>query len=419
MKTQDKSIGKLNSCQICSSKKLQKIIKMGSTGLCDSLLTKKQLLKGAEKSFPLNMYRCTKCQLLQLNYVVDNKKLFHLNYPYKSGITKPLKKLLYDTSKYLNKNFKFSKNALAIDLGSNDGTLLEGFKKRKFKVLGVEPTNIAKIANKKGIKTLQKFFNMQTSQLIKKKYKKPEVITGTNIFAHVNKLDSFMNGVKNLIDPKKGLFVTESHYALDIVNELQYDSIYHEHLRFFLIKPLEVLMALYGFKIIDAVRISNYGGSIRIISTLNQKLKQRSSVKKLYNLEKKKGFYTKEKYKKFAKDIFKSRKQITSLLKKIKKQNKKIVGIGCPGRSITLLAFCKIGNETLDYIAEQSTSLKLNLYTPNTHIKVIDEKHFFENPPEYALILSWHYKKNIMNNLRKKGFRGKFIIPLPYPKIIN
>ena len=419
MKTEDKAVGKLNSCQICNSKKLHKIIKMGSTGLCDSLLTKNQLQKELEKSFPLNMYRCPKCQLLQLNYVVDNKKLFHLNYPYKSGITKPLKKLLHDTSKYLKNNFVFSKNALAIDLGSNDGTLLEGFKKKKFEVLGVEPTNIAKIANRRGIKTLQKFFDIKTSEFIKTKYKKPEIITGTNIFAHVNKLDSFMSGVKNLIDPKKGLFVTESHYALDIIDKLQYDSIYHEHLRFFLIKPLEILMKLYGFKIIDAVRISNYGGSIRIISTLNQKLKQRSSVKKLYNLEKKKGFYTKEKYKKFANDIFKSKKQLTFLLKKIKKQNKKIVGIGCPGRSITLLAFCKIGKETLDYIAEQSTSLKLNLYTPNTHIKVIDEKYFFKNPPEYALILSWHYKKSVMSNLRKKGFKGKFIIPLPYPKIIK
>ena len=131
MKTEDKAVGKLNSCQICNSKKLHKIIKMGSTGLCDSLLTKNQLQKGLEKSFPLNMYRCPKCQLLQLNYVVDNKKLFHLNYPYKSGITKPLKKLLHDTSKYLKNNFVFSKNALAIDLGSNDGTLLEGFKKKK------------------------------------------------------------------------------------------------------------------------------------------------------------------------------------------------------------------------------------------------------------------------------------------------
>ena len=127
-----------------------------------------------------------------------------------------------------------------------------------FKVLGIEPTNIAKIANKKGIKTIQNFFDFDTAKIIKKKFKKAEVITGTNIFAHVNKLDSFMRGVKRILNPKNGIFVTESHYAVDIIKDLQFDSIYHEHLRFFLLKPLTILMKMYDFKIIDAVRIPNY-----------------------------------------------------------------------------------------------------------------------------------------------------------------
>jgi hypothetical protein len=394
MKTKDKIFGRINHCHICNSKKLQKIIQMGVTGLCDSLLTKRQIEMGSEKSYPLNLYRCTKCQLLQLDHIVNNKKLFHLNYPYKSGITKRLKQLLDDNSKYLRKNFEFSKKPLVIDIGSNDGTLLESFKKRKFKVLGIEPTNIAKIANKKGIKTIQRFFDLKTTKIIKNKYKKAEIITGTNIFAHVNKLDTFMRGVKMLLDKERGLFVTESHYAVDIIDDLQFDSIYHEHLRFYLLKPLKILMDNYGFKIIDAIRIPNYGGSIRVVATLNEKLKPKKSVKKILSLEKNRGFYNSTKY-------------------------KRVVGIGCPGRSITLLAYCKIGKKILDYIAEQSSSLKLNLYTPNTHIKVIDEKYFFKNQPEYALILSWHYKKSIIRNLKNKGYKGKFIIPLPHPKIIT
>jgi|TARA_B100000586_G_scaffold15556_1_gene10558 hypothetical protein len=175
----------------------------------------------------------------------------------------------------------------------------------------------------------------------------------------------------------------------------------------------------YGFKIIDAIRIPNYGGSIRVIATLNRQLKPKKSVKKILSLEKNRGFYSSAKYKKFSKDIIKSKNKLVKVLKKIKNENKRIVGIGCPGRSITLLAYCKIGKKTLDYIAEQSSSLKLNLYTPNTHIKVMDEKYFFKNQPEYALILSWHYKKSIIRNLKNKGYKGKFIIPLPYPKIIN
>ncbi len=417
MKAKDASSGKINYCQVCSSKKLQKVIRMGSTGLCDSLLTKKQLNK--EKSYPLNLFRCTNCQLLQLDYAVNNKEVFHLNYPYKSGITKPLTKLLHSTSKYLRDNFKFSKKPLAVDVGSNDGTLLQGFKKRKFKVLGIEPTNIAKLANKNGIKTVQTFFDVKSAKKISKKYQKAEVITGTNIFAHINKLNSFMEGVKVLLDKKNGLFVTESHYAVNIIEELQYDSIYHEHLRFYLLKPLDILMNMYGFKIIDAVRIPNYGGSIRVVASLNSKIKPSKNVKKIFNLEKSKGFYSSKKYKKFSNDIVKNKKKLIKLLSDIKKKNKRIVGIGCPGRCITLLAYCNINNKLLDYIAEQSSSLKLNLYTPNTHLKVLDEKYFFENQPDYALILSWHYGKSVMKNLRKKGYKGKFIMPLPYPKVLN
>ena len=286
-------------------------------------------------------------------------------------------------------------------------------------MLGVEPTNIANLANKRGIKTIKKFLDINTAKFIKKNFKNAEVITGTNIFAHVNKLNSFVEGVKMLLDKKTGLFVTESHYAVDIIDDLQYDSIYHEHLRFYLLKPLKILMEKYGFKIIDAVRIPNYAGSIRVIATLNKKIKPKPSVNKILNMEKNRGFYSDKKYKKFSKDVFKSRNQIIKLLKNLKNKGKSIVGIGCPGRSITLLAFCKINNKIFDYIAEQKTSLKLNLYTPNTHLKVLDEKIFFKNQPNYAFLLSWHYKKSIMRNLRKKGFKGKFIVPLPFPKIVN
>ena len=420
MQTKDKKFGKSKSCQICGSNKLQKILSLGSTGLCDSLLSLKQVLSGKEPNYPLDLFRCPKCYLIQLNYVVNNKKVFHLNYPYKSGITKRLTSLLYSTSLYIKKNFKLPKNPLVIDIGSNDGTLLEGFKKNKFQVLGVEPTNIAKLANKKGIPTLQRFFDTSAAKLIEKKYKKKaQVITGTNIFAHINKLDSFMKGVKKIIDKKNGLFVTESHYMVDIVNDLQYDSIYHEHLRFYLLHSLDVLLKSYGFKIIDAVRIPNYGGSIRVIASLNANLKAKKSVSILKNYERKNGFYGSRKYLNFKKDVFKSKAMLVDLLSKLKRNNNRIVGIGCPGRSITLLSFCGINKDLLDYIAEQKTSLKLNYYTPNSHLKIIDEKYFFKNQPEYALLLSWHYKDSIMKNLKSKGYKGKFIIPLPYPKIVS
>lgn len=418
MTVSDLKPGVIKECQICRSKKIYEILNLGHSGLCDSLLKKDDLNKH-EKSYPLKLFKCRKCHLLQINYVVNNEEVFHLEYPYKSGITKTLKDLLHSTSKYSVDNFKFSKKPLAIDIGSNDGTLLEGFKNHGFNVLGIEPTNIAKLANKKGIKTIQKFFDYKTAQFIKKKYHKAEVITGTNIFAHINKLDSLMKGVKNLLNPDNGIFVSESHYAVNILDEMQFDSIYHEHLRFYLLKPLIFLLNKYGFNVIDASRIPNYAGSIRVTATLNKKIKPNKNIKQILDMEEKEGFYSEKKYKQYAKKVIKVRKDLNEMLWKLKLNKKKIVGVGCPGRSITLLSYCNISNQLIDYIAEQNSSLKLNMFTPSTHIEIIDEKHMIKKQPDYALILSWHYGKNVMKNLRNKGFKGKFIMPLPKPRIIN
>ena len=418
MTVSDLKSGLIKDCQICRSKKIYEILDLGHSGLCDSLLKKDDLNKH-EKSYPLKLFKCRKCHLLQINYVVNNEEVFHLDYPYKSGITKTLKDLLHSTSKYSVDNFKFSKKPLAIDIGSNDGTLLEGFKNHGFKVLGIEPTNIAKLANKKGIKTIQKFFDYKTAQFIKKRYHKAEVITGTNIFAHINKLDSLMKGVKNLLNPDNGIFVTESHYAVNILDEMQFDSVYHEHLRFYLLKPLIFLLNKYNFNVIDASRIPNYAGSIRVTATLNKKIKPKKSIKQILNSEKRAGFYSEKKYKQYAKKVIKVKKDLSEMLWKLKLNKKKIVGVGCPGRSVTLLAYCNITDQLIDYIAEQSSSLKLNMFTPSTHIKIIDEKYMINNQPDYALVLSWHYGKNVMKNLRNKGYKGKFIMPLPKPRIIN
>ena len=418
MKAFDVKVGDINICQICRSKKLENVINLGYSGLCDSLLSKKDLEK-PEKEYPLNLFRCKNCQLLQINHAIDHAEVFHKNYPYKGGITKPLKQFLHNTSFYVKKKFAFTKTKpLVIDIGSNDGTLLQGFKNNNFKVLGIEPTNIAKIANKSGIKTIQDFFEMSVVKKISKKYGTADVITGTNIFAHVNKLDTFMRGVKLLLNSKEGIFVTESHYAVNIVKDLQFDSIYHEHLRFFLLKPLIKLMQSYNFKVIDAMKIPNYGGSIRIVATLNKKMKVNKNVKKILLFEKRNGFYNPKKYKKFCRDVFKARENLMNKLWELKSKGKRIVGAGCPGRSITLLAFCGINSELLDYIAEQSSSLKLNLFTPTSHIKVVDEKRLIKEQPDYVLMLAWHYGKSVMFNLRKKGYKGKFIIPLPKLKII-
>jgi len=410
---------KVIRCQFCKSKSLNEILSLGRSGLCDSLIDENTLKYKKEVNFPLNLIRCKKCDLVQLDYIVKNDLMFHKDYPYRSDITPTLKNNLTGISDYIQKNFNYNSNSLVVDIGSNDGTLLSGFKKKNYRVLGVEPTNISKIANKKGIKTENIFFNSINARKLKKKYGEASIITATNVFAHVDELDKFMQGVKTLLKKNKGIFLTESHYLVDIVEKLQYDSIYHEHLRFYLLKNLINIFSKYNLKVIDALRIPNYGGSIRVVASADKSHKINKRVKKILKDEKKKGYYNDKIYKKFSTRVRNSKKKLQNYLWKLKSLKKKIVGIGCPGRAVTLLSYLNVDNSILDYIAEQKNSLKLNLYTPTSRIKVINENIMLKKQPDYAFMLSWHYYEDIIKNLRRKGLRSKIIIPLPNIKIVK
>jgi hypothetical protein len=422
MKTQmtpnsDLKIGALDKCQICGSTDFQHIIEMGFTAPCDSLLTKAQLSE-PEVSYPLNMLRCRACGLVQIDHVVDPEKLFHPDYPYLSGITETLRQNLYGTSAKVAETIGVAKGSLVIDIGSNDGSILQGFKNVGMRVLGVEPTKIAEIANANGIPTLREFFSQDLAKRIVAEHGTATVVTAANVFAHINQLTQLLTGIHDLLS-EDGVFVSESHYMVDILKTLQYDSIYHEHLRFYLIKPLQVLFDIHGFTLEHVERIPNYGGSIRVYARKGRGRFATQAVTELIELEEEMGCYADEVYVDFARRTQASRAQLRSLLVRLFDEGKRVVGIGCPGRAITLLTYCGISTDLLPYIAEQSTSLKLGLFTPGTHIPVIDEAVMLEEQPEYALILSWHYAAPIIKNLRKRGLKSKIIVPLPELQIVE
>ena len=410
-------LGHVDICQICQSSDLQQVLSMGYFAPCDSLLTK-EMLKRAEKSYPLNLMRCRNCGLVQIDYVVDKRELFYPDYPYRSGITETLRNNLHAISKHVSNKIKLSENALVVDIGSNDGTILEGFKSSGMRVLGVEPTNIADIANQHGIETIKDYFSLDIAQQIITKHGKASLIVAANVFAHVNELSSLIEGVHFLLE-EQGIFVTESHYQLDILETLQYDSIYHEHLRYYLIKPLIKIFSEKGFTLFDIERIPNYGGSIRVYAAKGMKHKVSDDVRRLMDLEEKMGAYQDDTYEVFRQKVESSRNKIRSLIVRLNDNGKQIVGVGCPGRSATLLNYCGITSDLMPYIAEQSSSLKLGMFTPNTHIPIIDESLMLKEQPDYALILTWHYAEPIIKNLRAKGLRSKIIIPLPEIKMIE
>ena len=413
----DLSEGHLESCQICASKDLKIVIDLGHQAPCDTLLTPQQLHHD-EKTYPLRMFWCENCCLAQIDYVVSPESLFYAEYPYRSGITPTLVKNLRNLSSVVAKKFDYTPPSLVIDIGSSDGTLLSGFRDAGFQVLGVEPTNISKIANEIGIETIQQFFCEDIAKQIVVSHGKASVVTASNVFAHIAHLGEMIRGVEHLLSDN-GLFITESHYLLDIIDTVQYDSIYHEHLKFYSLKSIIQLFDYYNFTVVDVERIENYGGSIRVFAAKGKSRPISDSVKLLLTEEENFGLYSFSTYRKFCERTINAKHQLQMLALQAFSQQKKFVGVGCPGRSSTLLNYCNMDKDLMPYIAEQSTSLKLGLCLPGKHIPIVDEEIMFQEQPEYAVMLSWHYWKPIVKKLREKGLMSKIVIPLPELKILE
>ena len=417
LKFQNIKDGYLNYCQISGKKDISEVIDLGVQPLCDSLLSFNQIKNNNEKFYPLKLMRSRSLGCGQLSYVPKDSEIYHLNYPYRPGITKEVVDHHCEQADKIIKKNKIEKNSLVVDIGSNDGTLLNEYKQKGMKVVGVEPTNMAKLANEINIETLQMSFNQEATKKIIKKYGKAKLITATNVFAHMSTLNDVMSGIFNLLDDN-GLFILENHYIIDILRLNQYDSIYHEHIRSYSLTSLDYLFNLYNMKIINAEIVERYNGTIQVTVSKNKNVTQDSSIKFILNNEKDFGLFKDDVWSKFKKNVLQTKNELRKVLNEIKKNKKNIVANSCPGRCSTLLNFCDIGKDFIPYIAEQPTSPKLNKYLPGKHIPILDNKILFEEQPDYVLILAWHYAEPIIKSLKIRGLRSKFIIPLPEVKII-
>jgi len=409
--------GHIEGCQICNSKKLHIILDLGHQPLCDTLLTKK-MLNEPEKTFPLRMVWCENCTGVQIDYCVDGSEVYYPDYPYRSGITKELSEYQEKICFSLIEKYGLKSSDLVMDIGSNDGTLLGGFKREGIKILGVEPTNIAKIAIKNGIPTIQSFFDIKTAKAILKEKGSVSLITATNMFAHMQTFGEVIMGIHALLK-KDGVFVTATHYLLDVIQGGQFDSLYHEHLRTYSLKSLIALFDYYDFTITDVERGDRYGGNIRVHVTKGKGQKVSPRVKELLKVEKEAGLDKFSTYKKFAERVQRARLKFMEFLIKTKKSGEYIVGNSCPGRCSTLLNYYGVDSELLPYLAEQPTSLKLGMYLPGKHIPVVNNKILIKEQPKYVVLLAWHYAKPIMEQLIARGLKSDFVIPLPDFKIVK
>lgn len=411
--------GNLDYCQITGQENLKEFIDLGIQPLSDTLLEKKDLKNSKEKKYPLKILRSPILGHSQLSYIVPQEELYHLDYPYRPGITKEIVDHHMEQAKINIRALKINKNSLIADIGSNDGTLLNAYKENDMKVVGIEPTNMAKVAIENGINTIQKPFNLLVAKEILRNHSKAKLITATNVFAHMSSLGDVMEGVIELLD-EDGFFIIENHNMMNIIKHNQYDSFYHEHIRNYSFSSLKHLFEMYELKVIDANVVERYNGSIRVVVTKNKSLTQTPNVKKILDEEINFGILEDETWNNFKNQIIDSKNNLLKALKDLKKEGKTLAANSCPARCSTLMNYCDIGTDLIPYIAEQPTSFKLNKYLPGKQIPIVKNDILFKkDQPDYILLLAWHLKDPIIKYLRERGSKSKFIVPLPQVEIIN
>ena len=404
----------VTKCQISNSKNLDSLIFLGYLPPVNTLRKIGTTLE-EEISFPAELLYCKKSKLAQLGCIVDKEILFPYTYPYTSSTTRILRENFADLYKDTTKMINLKKKDLIIDIGSNDGNLLSNFKDNH-RVLGVTPEKIGKLAIKKGIPTIIDYFNNKTVKKILKKNGKAKVITATNVFAHIDNINNIVKNIIKTLDTD-GIFISESHYLLPLIKTVQYDTIYHEHLRYYSLQSLNFLFKKHNLEIIDTKEISTHGGSIRVYAARKGKYKVSKNVK--LQLQKENKNLNKKSFNQFKKNVVNSKIRLFNIINKLKKSNKIIFGVGAPSRASTLINYLGLDQDIIDCVLEINGSYKIGNYIPGTKIPILNENILKQKKPGYLLLFSWHIKDELKKNLRKKGFKGKFIIPLPYPKIEN
>ena len=409
------NVMKQSKCRLCSSDLEHVILDLGLTPLSNSFL---KIKSEKESVFPLKVYFCTNCFLVQIQEYENPEKIF-LNYPYFSSYSETW---LEHCKNYVNmviEKFGFDKNNLVVEIASNDGYLLQFFKKANIKILGIEPAfNIAKIAEEKGIPTITKFFGEDLAKKLVNEGKKADLVIGNNVLAHVPNLNDFISGL-NILTHTNGIITLEFPHLLKLLQNNQFDTIYHEHFSYFSLITLEKLFSRHGLVIFDVDELTTHGGSLRIYLKHidNNQHPISPKVKKLQNIEMESGLTQLKTYENFAVNVNQVKKQLQQFCMDAKNKNKKIIGYGAPAKGNTLLNYCQINNELIEYTVDVNP-YKQGLFLPGTKIPIKSPEVIRKDKPDYILILPWNLKDEIMNQHRYiSEWGGRFVIPIPEVKI--
>ena len=406
----------ITRCQACGDEELDSVLFVGYIPPVNTMPAIGEV-SVEQPAYPLELLRCPGCTLVQIGLQVDADVLFPHSYPYLSGTTGILRRNFADLYAEAQEMLGLGPDALVVDIGSNDGTLLANFRDGGQRTLGIEPSQAAEVARENGIETLTAYFDPRTAAKVRADHGPAALVTAANVFAHIGDVHSVVEGILELL-ADDGVFVSESHYLLDLVETLQYDTIYHEHLRHYAVESLQKLFEAHGLEIFHVKRIPTHGGSIRVYAARKGQRDVRGTVAKRLADEQARGLSDGVALETFRERVVQSKAELHALLAPLKRDGARIFGIGAPSRASTLVNYTGLDDGLIECVMEVPGSHKLNRYMPGTHIPVLDEAKLYEDQPEYALILSWHIADELMPVLRKKGFAGAFIVPLPEPRIV-
>ncbi len=400
-------------CQICDSADLDPVLFLGYLPPVNQMWPIGRT-PGEQAAYPALLLRCRHCQLAQLGLVVDPQNPVSARISvFERHDQNPARKLCGTVSRG-NAAFALAPGDLVVDIGSNDGTLLSNFQKAGFRVHGIEPTQMGVVAQQHGIPTTISFLSVESAERVRREQGPAKVVTATNVFAHIEDVHAVVDNIRRLL-ADDGTFISESHYLVSLVETLQYDTIYHEHLRYYTLSSVEQLLARHGLEIFFAKRIPTHGGSIRIYAAPKG---VRTPDPVVAEIRRQEAAVSLESLKEFRQRVVQSKLALLGVLQKLKADGKRIYGIGAPSRASTLVNYVGLDDGILDCVLEIKGSYKIGKYMPGTLIPVVEESRLFDDPPDCALLLSWHIADELVGKLRSRGYQGQFLIPLPEPRIV-
>ena len=416
-----KSRYRVLSCQGCGHRDLEPVLDLGYQPLCNDFLPLEEAI-GPQTFYPLCLCYCHECRLVQLDYVIPTTVTFGDQYTYLTGSSVSLIKFYDELAERLFQQLKLQPGDGVVEIGSNDGTFLKAFQRLGMEVLGIEGARqSSSLALEAGVPVIEEFFGPGMTAKVQAKLPqgtKIRLVMAMSVLAHTDNINSFLDEVAMLMSPDT-IFVSQSHWLMALVRKFEFDTIYHEHLRYYTLGSSMRLLQHHGLTVTDAELTDFYGGSVLSYASKSSAPSPENWSAGLRSvLEQEEGIDMVDVFKDMSQKLLKNKAQLLTLLTDLKLSGKRVVGLGAPMKASTLLNYCGITQDLIEHIGEVNP-LKVGTVVPGVRIPVVHEDTMFQKEPDYALLLSWNMADHIIPKIRSMGFKGKFILPVPELEVIE